>query len=165
MTTTNANGIVFLEETDPISPFHTLMNTLQQGTSDALDAIKYRPDPGTAIRGTDSTLGINAWQNLSGVLTYTFRANHWYLLMGRGQYQIGGAPATVLTRLFASGLSVSPELGASVTHNTSHRADDFFIFKSNSTATVNVSHQVYANAPSTGVICVTNSTVSVIEIL
>lgn len=37
MTTTNANGIVFLEETDPISPFHTLMNVLQQGTSDALD--------------------------------------------------------------------------------------------------------------------------------
>lgn len=38
MTTTNSNGIVFLEETDPISPFHTLINTLQQGTSNALDS-------------------------------------------------------------------------------------------------------------------------------
>lgn len=36
MSTTDSNGIVFLEESDPISPFHTLMNTLQQGTSDAI---------------------------------------------------------------------------------------------------------------------------------
>lgn len=39
MTTTDSNGIVFLEETDPISPFHTLINTLQAGTSTALDNI------------------------------------------------------------------------------------------------------------------------------
>jgi len=38
MATTDGNGIVFLEETDPISPFHTMINTLQQGTSDALQA-------------------------------------------------------------------------------------------------------------------------------
>lgn len=36
MATTDSNGIVFLEETDPISPFHTTINTLQQGTSDAI---------------------------------------------------------------------------------------------------------------------------------
>jgi hypothetical protein len=41
MTTTDSNGIVFLEDTDPISPFHTLMNVLQQGTSDAIAALKY----------------------------------------------------------------------------------------------------------------------------
>lgn len=40
MATTDSNGIVFLEETDPISPFHTTINTLQQGTSDALSGIK-----------------------------------------------------------------------------------------------------------------------------
>lgn len=40
MTTSDANGIIFLEETDPIAPFHTLMNTLQQGTSDAITAFK-----------------------------------------------------------------------------------------------------------------------------
>lgn len=40
MTTTNANGIVFLEETDPISPFHTLINTLQQGTSNAISGLR-----------------------------------------------------------------------------------------------------------------------------
>jgi len=37
MTTTNSSGIVFLEETDPISPFHTLINLLQTGTSNALN--------------------------------------------------------------------------------------------------------------------------------
>lgn len=36
MTTTDANGIVFLEETDPIAPFHTLINTLQTATSQAV---------------------------------------------------------------------------------------------------------------------------------
>lgn len=36
MATIDSNGIVFLEETDPISPFHTTINTLQQGTSDAI---------------------------------------------------------------------------------------------------------------------------------
>lgn len=40
MATTDSNGIVFLEETDPISPFHTTINTLQQGTSDAITGIK-----------------------------------------------------------------------------------------------------------------------------
>lgn len=40
MATTDSNGIVFLEETDPISPFHTTMNVLQQGTSDALSGIR-----------------------------------------------------------------------------------------------------------------------------
>lgn len=39
MATTDINGIVFLEETDPISPFHTTINTLQQGTSDAISAL------------------------------------------------------------------------------------------------------------------------------
>lgn len=50
MTTSNANGIIFLEETDPISPFHTLMNVLQQGTSDAIDALR-----------DDLEAGINEW--------------------------------------------------------------------------------------------------------
>jgi hypothetical protein len=40
MATTDSNGIVFLEETDPISPFHTTINTLQQGTSDAITGIE-----------------------------------------------------------------------------------------------------------------------------
>jgi len=39
MATTDSNGIVFLEETDPISPFHTTINTLQQATSDVVEAI------------------------------------------------------------------------------------------------------------------------------
>ena len=39
MTTTDSNGIVFLEESDIISPFHTLVNVLQQGTSDAIDDV------------------------------------------------------------------------------------------------------------------------------
>ena len=37
MTTTDANGIVFLEDTDDISPFHTLINGLQTATSTAVE--------------------------------------------------------------------------------------------------------------------------------
>jgi len=38
MTTTDANGIVYLQDTDDISPFHTLINVLQSATSNALNA-------------------------------------------------------------------------------------------------------------------------------
>ena len=36
MTTTDGKGIIFYEETDPVSPLHTLLNTGQQSISDAL---------------------------------------------------------------------------------------------------------------------------------
>lgn len=50
MATTDANGIVFLEETDPIAPFQTTINTLQQGTSDAIG-------------------GLGSWRNYTPVLS------------------------------------------------------------------------------------------------
>lgn len=37
MTTTDSNGIMFLELSDNISPFHTLMNSLQSATSAAVE--------------------------------------------------------------------------------------------------------------------------------
>lgn len=40
MTTTDSKGIVFLEESDIISPFHTLINGLQTGTSNAVGDIQ-----------------------------------------------------------------------------------------------------------------------------
>lgn len=36
MTTTDSRGIVFLEASDDITPFHTLINVLQTGTSNAI---------------------------------------------------------------------------------------------------------------------------------
>lgn len=36
MSTIDSNGVLFYEETDPISPIHTLLNTGQQSVSDAL---------------------------------------------------------------------------------------------------------------------------------
>ena len=63
MAITDSNGIVFLEETDPISPFHTTINALQQGTSDAFSTIKDGSDgeiilhyvASTAARGALAT--------------------------------------------------------------------------------------------------------------
>lgn len=43
MTTTDGNGIVFLEEDDNISPFHTLINGLQQATSNVVTGLKTLP--------------------------------------------------------------------------------------------------------------------------
>lgn len=43
MTTTDSNGIVFLEETDPISPLQTTINTLQTATSLALSTMTRSP--------------------------------------------------------------------------------------------------------------------------
>lgn len=39
MTTTDGNGIIFLEETDLISPFHATINTLQSGTTTAISTV------------------------------------------------------------------------------------------------------------------------------
>lgn len=68
MTTTDSNGIIFLEETDPISPFHTLINTLQQGTSDVVEELKAdNPLPFIHIRrGALQARPANAW----GVVVY-----------------------------------------------------------------------------------------------
>jgi hypothetical protein len=38
MGTVNGNGIYFYEETDAVSPLHTLLNVAQQSVSDALDS-------------------------------------------------------------------------------------------------------------------------------
>lgn len=40
MTTTDSRGIVYLEDTDLISPLHTTLNTLQSGTSAAIGALQ-----------------------------------------------------------------------------------------------------------------------------
>lgn len=40
MATSDENGVVFLEETDAISPFAPLINGLQTGTSGAIDVVK-----------------------------------------------------------------------------------------------------------------------------
>lgn len=58
MTTTDANGIVFLEETDPISPFHTLINVLQTATSQAI-----------ALNTTDSFSASSPWGVFSNSLS------------------------------------------------------------------------------------------------
>lgn len=50
MATTDSNGIVFLEETDPISPFHTTINTLQTGTSNAFTALKNGTSGSAVVR-------------------------------------------------------------------------------------------------------------------
>lgn len=57
MTTTDSRGIVFLQETDPIAPFHTLINGLQTGTSTALGGVEDRLDDTTNqfYEGTRST--------------------------------------------------------------------------------------------------------------
>lgn len=65
MTTTNANGIIFLEESDNISPFHTLINTLQQGTSDALDSVKAGPAI-KVIRTVGQNTSSGSWNLIAG---------------------------------------------------------------------------------------------------
>jgi len=51
MTTTDANGIIFLEETDAISPFHTLINGLQTATSTAISQVPVNNVSASSIAG------------------------------------------------------------------------------------------------------------------
>lgn len=60
MTTTDANGIAFVEETDAVSPLHTLLNTLQSSTSNAVGSALRGPLP--AANNTER----DAWLTLLG---------------------------------------------------------------------------------------------------
>src|SRR5665647_576847 len=78
MATTDSNGILFYEDTDAVSPLHTLLNTGQQSVSDAIAArggsIMGTPTtaaaPGTATSGTietrDAVLGNYTFTAVAG---------------------------------------------------------------------------------------------------
>lgn len=93
MTTTDANGIIFLEETDAISPFHTLINALQQGTSDAISAgvrivkVANTTERAAAVSAnTPSTSSpVFVWRTDAGEgrqLEYTVNGTTWYTVHG-----------------------------------------------------------------------------------
>jgi hypothetical protein len=104
MTTTDATtGIVFLEETDPITPFHTLINGLQTATSNSLKST--RKGYLYAANNTDrdaylTTYGSSAtaplWVDVAGVIQ-RHDGTGW-AVMDRtafpfGQWTLGGAVA------------------------------------------------------------------------
>lgn len=97
MTTTNSRGIVFLEESDPISPFHTLINVLQQGTSDAINGILQavthsdNPVPEIKMRLGTTTITTNAGSNVIWDLTSQF-ASIYYV----GLVRLSGAPISYM---------------------------------------------------------------------
>lgn len=75
MTTTDSQGVVYLEDTDLISPFHTTINTLQSGTSAAIKVARRGPlfAPDLTARnayltefGSSSTNPL--WVEVAGVL-------------------------------------------------------------------------------------------------
>lgn len=56
MTTTDSNGIVFLQETDTLTPFQTMINTLQSGTSAAVGKALVGPLPAANTTERDALL-------------------------------------------------------------------------------------------------------------
>ena len=84
MTTTDANGIVFLQDTDNISPFHTLINGLQTATSTAVEKAGRGPfyaantTARTALytaHGASSTNPL--WVDMAGTLYRTVDGTTW----------------------------------------------------------------------------------------
>lgn len=63
MATTDTNGILFYETTDPVSPLNTLLNSGQQSVSDAVGALK-TADTNMDTR-VDSLETDTGWVNLS----------------------------------------------------------------------------------------------------
>lgn len=115
MTTTDINGIVFLEATDPISPFHTLMNLLQSGTSNALNATaRIFPVVDTteqdALETTYSPSPTNPiYSDLGGVL---------YRSQGSGWSRVVGAPLPYLRLRSTAALSRAAGAWAQATNLT-----------------------------------------------
>lgn len=106
MATTDSNGVVFYEDTDPVSPLHTLLNLGQQGTANALQAladrrtsvaVDYTP-PGNVDANPQSTSWVT-WATL-GSLTVPTWANTAVVTLGiNGAFLITSAIANVYTRL------------------------------------------------------------------
>lgn len=88
MTTTDSQGIVFIEETDPISPLHTLINALQSGTSAAVRKVARGPLYAANTSERDAYLaeyGSSAasplWVDVNGVLQ-RHNGTAWVSLVG-----------------------------------------------------------------------------------
>lgn len=100
MTTTDGNGIVFLEETDSISPFHTLINGLQQGTSDAIGSLKSDLDNVTQDTGWIDLTLTNGWTESSSNFTPQYRMRNGIVAL-RGRVT-GGTPSASIAALPAA---------------------------------------------------------------
>lgn len=91
MTTTDSNGIIFLEETDPISPFHTLMNTMQQGTSDAITNLKSATPYVRYAVPADQTRGGSAWGQVNVSQLTNSQGTSFWTNNGSGLITVGTA--------------------------------------------------------------------------
>src|SRR5690348_11041926 len=68
MTTTDANGIAFVETTDAVSPLQVLLNALQQSTSNAITGLKAKdfvaqataPAHSAGLRWFNTTTGVTS---------------------------------------------------------------------------------------------------------
>lgn len=60
MTTTDANGIVFYQASDPVSPLHTLLNGGQQSVSDAITTINTKSLITPVANAAARTAAVNA---------------------------------------------------------------------------------------------------------
>lgn len=117
--------------------------------------------PAVALRQIDATFNPGGWVPLSPALPHQFLAGSWYEVIGRGNYGTGGAAANVSSRILATGISASPELPARVAPDIPHRIDDIWTFQATATATVDVVHQLYVDAPATGLIVYTGASIAI----
>src|SRR5690606_38416973 len=122
MSTIDGNGILFYEETDPVSPLHTLLNTGQQSVGDALDAISRVRVVATAAgpgSTTDYTGAAIATSVTVGVI-----AGHSYLVSavvagskitnaGLARARFGGSSGTSIKNFATSRLNAGDEFGGS----------------------------------------------------
>lgn len=106
MTTTDSNGIAYLEQTDGITPFHTLINGLQTATSTALGNFKGRLPPYTSGTRPAGVLGLMILETDTGNVMY-YNGSDWESLSGTTR----SVPLTSVTTAAAAetntGLTVS----------------------------------------------------------
>lgn len=76
MATTDANGIVFYEETDAVSPLHTLLNLGQQSISDVVGSHFI------SATSAPTAVAFKFWYNPTTQYLYVSDGSAWYYVAG-----------------------------------------------------------------------------------
>jgi hypothetical protein len=81
MGTIDSNGIYFYEDTDAVSPLHTLLNVGQQSVSDALETVSGRYKIVTSRPASSTNVGDTIFETSTG-LKLTWDGTRWKYVSG-----------------------------------------------------------------------------------
>jgi hypothetical protein len=145
-------SLPYPEPTDSVDVVRD-MKALAQKTDDSIwaEATYERGKAATAVRTSLATYGPGVWSDVSApIVGYAFLAGRQYLINGVGIGYIGGATASITTRVRAGGAFSTQMAQSSAAIGFVQLLAGTWLYVPPSNLTADVSFQVYVDAPATG---------------